>query len=265
MEWIQDNTDFRYIATPTNVDYPIKDNEVHSTYDQFIQLRDTLIFSGKYYNDKAWAKLCVWESKETIEVIFYNLFQQNFEAITDWTAVGTQTIKWPYVSWDETIATNISTPMCCVIQKDGRYKIIHKEEVLPVAWSKKVYCYVDIYREDANWTITIWDKKYSMPYKWWVAVFDWQWEFEKTFSWSTSWTEPNWSCSVKVSFKMWDIFQKVTAFGYMERNLLKWDILVLRAKDAEADPSTWEPQWNDLAFQPSSNYWSIEYLNLPIN
>lgn len=247
------NSTYNYDLIPTEQDGSI--TYTPWVYDQFISLRDTLVYSWKKYNGKAWAKLCVWEKEETVEVILHNLFQQNFEAVDDLAASLIQ--FWPYVKRDSEIAS-LYWPMSCIIQKDGRYKIIHKEEVLPVAWSKKVYCYVDIYRKNDQWV-------YELPYKWWVAVFDWQWEFAKTFSWSTSWTDPNGSCSVNVSFKMWDIFQKVTAFGYMERNLLKWDILVLRAKDAEADPSTWEPQWNDLAFQPSSNYWSIEYLNLPIN
>ena len=30
-----------YLLSPN--DYPINDNEAHSTYDQFIQLRDTLL------------------------------------------------------------------------------------------------------------------------------------------------------------------------------------------------------------------------------
>lgn len=254
---LQPNSTYNYDLIPTEQDGNI--NYTPWVYDQFISLRDTLVYSWKKYNGKAWCKLCVWEKEETVEVIWNNLFQQNFENITDWTR--TETIAWPYVNWDYATATNVNTPICCVIQKDGRYKIIHKEEVLLTATTNKVYCYVDIYREDENGTITIWQKKYTMPYIWWVAVFDRECN-TTPLSWSTSWTDPNGSCSVPFTF--WKLFKKVTAFGYMERNLIKWDILVLRAKDAEcwADGS---PQWNDLAFQTSSNYWSIEYLNLPIN
>ena len=51
MERTQYDGQHDYLVTPT--EYPVGANENHSTYDQFIQLRDTLIFSGKYYNDKA--------------------------------------------------------------------------------------------------------------------------------------------------------------------------------------------------------------------
>lgn len=251
MQRQQYDGEHEYLVSPESVgDYPITDNETHSTYDQFIQLRDALIFSGKYYNDKAWAKLIVWESKETIEVIFRNLFQQNFNNIVQ-TWVTPISIG-PYVKRDSEVAS-MYWPMSCVIQKSWRYKIIHKEEVLLREWSLKVLCYVDIYR---NWAIA---------YKWWVAVYDRQWNFNKTFSGTTSWTDPNGSCSVRVHFTLWDIIQKMTAFWYMERNLEKWDILVLRTKDQEPNPSTWEPQWNNLLLQADSNYRSIEYLNLPIN
>lgn len=239
MQRTQYDGEHEYLVSPESVgDYPITDNETHSTYDQFIQLRDTLIFSGKYYNDKAWAKLIVWESKETIEVIFRNIFQQNFNSIVQ-TWVTPLSI-WPYVKRDSAVA-NRYWQMSCVIQKTWRYRIMHKEEVFLRTGSRKVMCYVDIYR---NWAILN---------KWWVAVFDRQWNFNETFS------------GVRVHFTLWDIIQKMTAFWYIERNLEKWDILVLRTKDQEPNPSTWEPQWNNLLLQADSNYRSIEYLNLPYN
>jgi hypothetical protein len=55
----------------------------------------------------------------------------------------------------------------------------------------------------------------------------------------------------------------MTALWEQERDLLKWDILVRRMKDWPHDPTTWEPTWNDLQVQDYSNYWSIEYLDLP--
>lgn len=235
------------------IEYKMKPLDVNSTYDQFANLRDTLVFSWNKYAGKGWCLLCVWEKEETIEILWRNVFQQNFESITWGTPV--QTILWPYITRDANIASNYWI-LSCVIQKSWRYRILHKEEILLQPWTKKVFCYVDIYRPDWQW----W---YTMPYPGWVAVFDWEWEFSKTYTWSTSWTEPNGSCSVTVSFKLWDIIQKMTASWYMERNLLKGDVLVLRAKDAANPDGT--PAWNDLILQPNSNYWSIEYLNLPIN
>lgn len=248
-----------YLATPW--EYPISANENHSTYDQFIQLRDTLVFSNKFYNWKAWLKLCIWETEETVEVAERQLFKQTFEP--DWATwnfttgiIGNTVVEVP-AEIKAQYPTNF-TNLSCMVTKSGRYRIVHKEEVLPQAWKDKAYCYVDIYRKNQWGT-------YEIAYKWWVAVFDWQWKFEKTFSGSTSWTDPNGSCSVKVSFTLWDIIQKLTAFGYMERDLLKDDILVLRMKDAETDPTTWENPWTDLTLQQWSNFWSIEYLDLPYN
>ena len=263
MERIQNDWQHDYLVTPP--EYPVTSNEAHSTYDQFIQLRDTLIFSGKYYNDKAWKRLIVWDkwdwtTTNTIEVWQNNYFVQRFESATNVSDPQYQpTPSWKYITApDSTFPPEMLAqvwPLCCQIQKDGHYRIVHKEEVLPQAWKDKVFCYVDIYRLN-NW---VWE----IPYKWWVAVFDWQGSFSKAFTWTTSWTDPNGSCTVTVSFKLWDIIQKMTAFGYMERELLKWDVLVLRTKDWPHDPSTWEPTGNDLTLQTSSNYWSVEYLDTP--
>ena len=263
MERTQYDWQHDYLATPW--EYPISANENHSTYDQFIQLRDTLIFTWKYYNDKASRKLCVWDkwdwtTTDTIEVWLPNMFRQQIEPdwATWWFTTG---ILWKYIT---DVPADIKAQdqrfwnLCCMVNKDWHYRIVHKEEILMQAWQKKAYCYVDIYRKNQQ-------QAYEILYKWWVAVFDWEGQFEKTFSWSTSWTDPNGSCSVKISFKLWDIMQKLTAFGYQERDLKKWDILVLRMKDAEIDPSTWENPWNDLTLQQFSNFWSIEYLDLPYN
>lgn len=262
-DWTHD-----YLLTPS--EYPISDNNRPATYDQFIQLRDTLIFSGKYYNDKAWKRLIVWDkwdwtTTNTIEVRENNYFIQRFQpSRTEEWNVDTKMLplpSWWYITSptaaqvDQSLLSRI-WPLCCYINKDGHYRIIHKEEVLLQANTDKVFCYVDIYRKNAQW---VWE----IPYKWWVAVFDWQWNFSKSFTWNTSWTQPNGSCSVTVSFKLWDIIQKMTAFGYMERELLKWDLLVLRLKDWPHDPNTWEPTWNDLTLQIDSNYRSVEYLDTP--
>ena len=42
-----------------------------------------------------------------------------------------------------------------MINKDGHYRIMHKEEILLSSSTDKVYCYVDIYRKDQNDTYTI--------------------------------------------------------------------------------------------------------------
>ena len=50
----------------------------------------------------------------------------------------------------------------------------------------------------------------------------------------------------------------------VEKDLKKWDILVLRMRDQEPDPTTWEPQWTELTLQEWSNTLSVEYIDLPL-
>ena len=262
MERTQFDGEHEYTVTPQ--EYPIAANENHSTYDQFIQLRDTLIFTGKYYNDKASRKLCVWDkwdgsTTNTIEVWLPNYFRQGIQpwGATDSSKVTTG-ILWNYIV---KLPTNLETtywPLSCMITKDGHYRILHKEEILLSSSTNKVFCYVDIYRkldaqnkyDPVNWT-------YKIMYKWWVALYDWEWNTSLT----TSWTDPNGT----VAITLWKLFKKMTSIAEQERDLLKTDILVLRMKEWPHDPTTWEPTWNNLTLQPDSNYWSIEYLDLPYN
>lgn len=259
MERTQYDWQHQYLVTPP--EYPISANENHSTYDQFIQLRDTLIFTWKYYNDKASRKLCVGDKGDgtttnTIEVWLPNYFRQWIQP--DWTTnPPTPSILWTYITAvpaDMKAQDSRFGELSCMIQKDGHYRIMHKEEILLNSNTNKVFCYVDIYRKDGQWN-------YQIQYKWWVAVYDWEWQ--TSLSGSTSWTDPNWSCTVPIT--LWKLFKKMTAIAEQERDLLKWDILVLRMKDATYNPSTWEPTGNNLTLQQDSNYWSIEYLDLPYN
>lgn len=272
MERTQYDWQHDYLATPW--EYPISNNEAHSTYDQFIQLRDTLIFSGKYYNDKPWAKLIVWEQCETIEVQYKNRAKMSFQPdyrtnperqVNPWdnsspTAAMTLQEEWGYVTWlwdphlsqeDQDIAQLFwnDAMMAFKINKDWHYVMFHKEEILLQPDSKKVYCFLDWYKYT-------WDPTNPYPQTWTpIAVFDWEWQFSKTFSVSTS----QWSGSCTVSFKLWDIMQKMTAFGYNERNLNKKDVLVLKCIDNEKDQNP-----NELVYQTHSNFVQINYTDLPL-
>lgn len=221
------------------IEYDMKPLEQHSTYDQFIQLRDTLVFSWKRYVGKAWAKLIVWEKEETIEVEMSNIFKMWFNSMTD--STPSLESKWPYVEYNTEVA-DIYWPISCVIKKDWRYRIVHKEEVLPTSSETKVVCYVDIIR---NWEYLV---------KWWVAVFyD---EIDQTLSWTTS---DGGTCNIR--FTLGRLFQKITTFGYIERDLKAWDILVLRAMDEEPEPdgspAGW---WYKLHLLSNSNFFSVEYI-----
>lgn len=243
MERTQYDWQHEYLLTPW--EYNISANENHSTYDQFIQLRDTLIFTWKYYNDKPSRKLCVgdkwdWTTTNTIEVWLPNYFRQSIQP--DWSTWGFTTgILGNYIT---EVPADIKTQdqrfgeLSCMINKDGHYRIMHKEEIILDSSTDKVFCYVDVYRKNAQ-------NQYEIQYKWGVAVYDWEW----------AWGD----------YTLWDLFKKMTSIAEQERDLKKGDILVLRFQDWTYDTTTWEPTWNPLTIQQDSNYWSIEYLDLPYN
>ena len=273
MERTQYDWQHDYIATPQ--EFNISANEAHSTYDQFIQLRDTLIFSGKYYNDKRWAKLIVGDTCETIEVEYKNWMKMSFEPdyrtnperqVNPWdnsspTAAMTLQEEWGYVTWlwnptlsteDQAIAQRFwnDAIVAFKINKDWHYVMFHKEEILLQPTNKKVYCFLEYFKYNKD------TPNNPYPQSWIpIAVFDWEWEVSKTFSVSTS----EWSGSCTVSFKLWELIQKMTAFGYNERNLNKNDVLVLRCIDNERDAN---PQ--ELVYQTYSNFVQINYTDLPL-
>ena len=245
MQRTQYDGEHEYLVSPESVgDYPITDNETHSTYDQFIQLRDTLIFSGKYYNDKAWAKLIVWASKETIEVIFKNRFKLSFEPWYNEDVANKTSLQseWPYVTWlasDPSLATLYTTywPLACIINQDWHYSICHKEEIW--AWSTvsqyeqpipatttQILCQVLVYEKMVN-------GQYPPTPDYETAVFDWM-------AWDNQ--------------TLWDMFKKITSFWYNERDLKKDDILVLKCVDQD---------WNELPYQSISNFFQVQYIDLP--
>ena len=117
-EELQPYKDYNYDLI--DKEYPIDENNASSTYNQFIQLRDTLVFSWKKYKWKAWSKLVVWEKEETIEIEYNNIYRMLFNSMTD----STPTIesKWPYVEYSRE-AADIYWEICCVIKKDWRYCI----------------------------------------------------------------------------------------------------------------------------------------------
>jgi hypothetical protein len=57
MERLLEDGKHDYKATPG--EYPISNNNSPATYDQFITLRDVLVFSNKYYADKAGRSLII--------------------------------------------------------------------------------------------------------------------------------------------------------------------------------------------------------------
>lgn len=266
-----------YLLSPNA--YPINDNEAHSTYDQFIQLRDTLIFSWKYYNDKAGCKLIVWSKEDwktttnTIEVMWKNWFKWTFNP-TYATDPDNQVIlesEWPYVSWLARSTNPEDQPWinrfgvrAFRIEQDWNYLVLHKEEIgsddNPIPSTvKQVHCYVNVYRQKPDWT---YNELNNPTYE--IAVFDWKIDYTKTFTGSISWTchgEWWWSvtgtCTVPITLTLWDLYTKMTSFGYNQRNLKKWDILVLFCEDQDKNELTYQDNW--------SNYIEILYLDATLH
>lgn len=227
------------------IEYNMKPLDVNSIYDQFINLRDTLVFSKKWYKGKAWFKLAVGEKEETIEVLETQTYKLSFEPWDGSSFPISIQSRGSYVVGDNTYWI-----MWVQIKKSWRYRIEHKEEILLQAWENKIFCYFDWYPIQPDWTYPVNPSR--------IAVFDMQWDFSKTFTWSTSWTDPNGTCSVTVSFTLWDIIQKMTSHWVREWELKKWDILNLRCYNSDVNP-------NWLTFQANSNWFNIQYIDLPIN
>lgn len=266
-----------YNAIPNG--FNISDNEAHSTYDQFIQLRDTLVFSWKYYNDKAWCKLIVWSKEDwktttnTIEVIWKNWFKWTFN--NTYASDPDNQVKleseWPYVSWLAQSPDPADQPWvnrfgirAFKIHQDWNYLIVHKEEIgsdndpIPSTVTQ-VHCYVNIYRKRANWT---YPELANPDFE--VAVYDKKIDFTQTFTGSISWTchwewwwSVSWTCTVPITLTLWDLFTKTTAFGYNQRNLKKDDILVLFCEDQNKNELPYQDNW--------SNFIQILYLDATLN
>ncbi len=144
-----------YRATPW--EYPIGDNNRPATYDQFMTLRDTLIFSNKYYADKAgrtliiWTKLD-WTPTDTIEIREPNLARLD---IQPWWTVT------PYITW-QYIKTGWHSWISCEIIKKWRYRIQHKEQFNNIDSNiTRIHCYVVQHKTDGTTQSR--------------AVFDWEW------------------------------------------------------------------------------------------
>lgn len=245
-------------------EYPMSDNRVTNTYDQFIMLRDTLVYSKKYYQGKGWARLIVGEKEETVEVEYVNKRWQKMNP--GWkdhpdTDLQQQVVG-PYVSQDGISDLAQFGILTCRIQQDWYYRVRHKEEIIDIpADAKKIRAYVELYEPDQDWNIPVDpDTQELLPGKP-IAVFDR--ECDKTLTGSTSDTEPNGSCSIGITIGK--LFDKMTSFGIIERNLKRGDILSLRLlyERKQNDPTVHE--YHDLTLQGDrSNRWSVEYLSLPL-
>ena len=166
MERLLEDWQHEYRATPN--EYPISNNDRPATYDQFITLRDTLVFSNKYYADKAGRSLIIWTKldwtpTDTIEIREPNMVRLDFESS------GSVS---PYPAW-QYVTTWWHTWISCEIQKKGRYRIQHKEQFnnLPSSITR-VHSYVVQHKLDGTTQSR--------------AVFDWEWNTPWEFKRITS-------------------------------------------------------------------------------
>lgn len=157
MEWIQEGWNYNYRATPS--EYPISDNIRPATYDQFMSLRDTMVYSNKFYGNNAWRSLIVWIKADwnptnTIEIWEPNIMRQSFQP--DWTS--DDEIVWKFVSSGDHTSTN---PLSCEINIKWRYRLQHKQQFTNIPSSiTRIHSY--IVQHHGNQTIE-------------RAVFDWEW------------------------------------------------------------------------------------------
>lgn len=291
MDFTQYDWQHEYLLTPS--EYPISANENHSTYDQFIQLRDTLIFSGKYYNWKKGSKLVVGESEETIEVLWKNGLKLSFEPNITQQNTTINYHEGPYVEytpteWDFSQWSFLNTSgydltkwlqnfwvISCRILQDGNYRIEYKIQVwsnnTPIpAWTTKIYAFVIRYKYNKQTPLVPRnisqapakdvDPDNQTADRFHIAVWDLQqknWWASKTFSGNTTWTDPNWNCSVTVTFTLADLYTKITAVWFNEANLEKNDVLAFHVVDQNLNSLDGCLQWN-------SNFFSVKYNDFTI-
>ena len=230
MERTQYDWQHDYKATPW--EYPITDNRRPATYDQFITLRDTLIFSNKYYADSAGRSLIIGtklngQATGTIEIWKPNLskmsFEPWFESHPDDPAYVKDETQWDYVT---SRSSNTTNPLSCEIKKDWRYRLQHKEQFVQLDSSiTRIHTFFNQHHLEWNtWT--------EIP----RAVFD--------MEWSTG-----------------GEFIRVTAQWNIECDLHKWDWLELLILDQDGNHIS-STSWK---LQTYSNWRSVEYIDLIYN
>lgn len=223
MDWILDDEGHNYRATPKT--YPITENNSPATYDQFITLRDTFIMSNKYYADKAWRGIIVWTKLDGTPTDTIEIWEPNLSkmAFEPWFE-SDPTLITDETQWDyvSTGHSGSTNNLSCTIKKKGRYKIYHKEQFVDLD--------PDITRIHTFVVQHHWNQEISR------AVFDDEW----TQTW---------------------LFNRMTAYGYVECDLDVWDRLEFKMLDQNDDPidsSTWR-------LGQHANWRSVEYIDLAYN
>ena len=231
---------YRFNVTPNDGITP-ESEWLHSTYDQFIQLRDTLLFSWKQYSGKAGCTLVVWEKEETIEVQWKNRFhlwfEPGFDNFQPYQEGLTLNREGPYVTWladsskDAWYFARFGV-LAVRINEAWHYQLNHREQVIPRNDTTEVngYIYQYIKKPDGTYYNNPGDEQYRIK----RAVF--QRAIDPT------------------------VTTTLTCQGYLELNLNKDDILVLQCEDQNGVTFL-----NNSDIQENSNYMQVKYLSQTLN
>jgi hypothetical protein len=153
MERIQEDDNHEYRLIPPR--YNLSDNDRKATYDQFMSLRDTMVYSNKFYGNNAWRSLIVWMKTDwnptnTIEIWEPNISRMDLQP--DWTISAD--VKWKYLKQENTNHLAVIT--------SWRYVIQHKEQFNNIDQNiTRIHTYV--LEHQSNWAVIE------------RAVFDWEW------------------------------------------------------------------------------------------
>lgn len=219
---------YNYDILPKQFD--ISKPKLTNVYDQFMQLRDTLVYSKKTFSWKAGSVLVIGDTEETVEVIIRNRFLQKLNPNREHDSNDIQTIlQWPYVTTYD-IDTITYGPAVCKVTKAWYYRITHKTEIenLP-AGTTRIRVYVERLKMNAQW----W---YGQPGSGTpLALYD---------------DESN-------TIPLDELYSSKTTIGTVDANLEEWDLLRFVAEDQNG---------NSLPLrQYRSNRWTVDYINLPLN
>lgn len=227
-EEVAPNRIYNYDLLPE--EYDISKNRSTNTYDQFIMLRDTLVYSKKYYKGKAGSVLVIWDTEETVEVIVRNRWVQKFNPDRESDPDDIQTtLQWPYIT-REWVDQSVYGPASCRVTKSGYYKLTHKEEVMNIpTGTTKIIGYIERLPMDAQWGN--WQPGTGIK----LAVYD---------------DESN-------TYTLDELYTKKTVIWMVDTNLEEGDILVFHIEDQDGDSLPLQWDW--------SNRWTVDYINLPLN
>ena len=219
---------YNYDILPKQFD--ISQPKLMNVYDQFMQLRDTLVYSKKTYSWKAGSVLVIWDTEETVEVITRNRFLQKLNPNRESDPSDIQTIlQGPYVT-QEGIDTSTYWYASCKVTKAGYYRITHKSELTNIPqWTTKIFVYVERLKMNAQGGYDA--PGTGQP----LAVYE----------------------DVSNTYPFDELYDKKMTLGMVDTNLEEGDLLRFVVEDQNGDPIPLQWSW--------SNWWTVDYTNLPLN